>query len=66
MVGALCGATNGAQPLPAAWVDRLGVQAIEAATNVAEQLAHVAREKASQYLQDLNTVPGLTPGSAGA
>jgi ADP-ribosylglycohydrolase len=61
MVGALCGATDGAQALPTAWVDRLGPQAMGSAARVAEQLARTAREKAAQYLQDLNTVPGLSP-----
>lgn len=62
MAGALCGATNGDQPLPGGWLDRLGTQAVSSATRLAEKLAQTAREKASQYLRDLGTVPGLAPG----
>jgi len=64
MVGALCGAANGGQPLPPPWVDRLGAAAMTAANGVAEQLARTAREKASRYLEDLGSVPGLTTGPA--
>lgn len=66
MVGALCGATHGTLPLPAAWVDRLGGEAMRSAVHVAGQLAQAAQTKASQYLKDLATVPGLVPGPGGA
>jgi ADP-ribosylglycohydrolase len=65
MVGALCGATGGTLPLPVAWVDRLGDEAVGSAWHIAGQLALAARAKASRYLKDLATMPGLAPGSSG-
>jgi ADP-ribosylglycohydrolase len=61
MTGALCGATYGPVPLPAAWVERLGVHAMASATRLAEQLAQTARTKAASYLEGLATIPGLVP-----
>jgi ADP-ribosylglycohydrolase len=62
MAGALCGAVGEAQPLPAAWTDRLGPEAMGSAVRLAEDLATAARAKATRYLQDLETVPGLVIG----
>ena len=62
MVGAMCGATRGTSPLPAAWVDRLGEVAMQSAVEMAGQLALAARQKASHYVEDLASVPGLVPG----
>jgi ADP-ribosylglycohydrolase len=62
MVGAMCGAFRGPSPLPAAWVDQLGEEALRSATEMATQLAQAAQQKASHYVEDLATVPGLVPG----
>lgn len=66
MVGALCGATSGGCHLPEPWVECLGASGMSSAVGLAEHLARTAREKASRYLHDLNTVPGLTAGPTGA
>jgi ADP-ribosylglycohydrolase len=61
MAGALCGATDSAGPLPQAWLDRLGPQALRSAADLAERLAAAARAKAAQYLAGLDAVPGFGP-----
>ncbi len=64
MAGALCGALQGTLPLPEAWVARLGDEAMGSAMDLAANLARAAQLKASCYLKELGTVPGLVTGAA--
>jgi ADP-ribosylglycohydrolase len=61
MTGALCGALNEPDAIPAAWTTALGREALLEARALAGRLAELARSKAVERRELARTVPGLLP-----